>query len=338
METQELQPIATMNIRDTLEIALQHTSSERALVVFDTETELSRILLEAYKVVLPDAHFLEFHTHTKDQIIAQFDALSPRDLVVLIQSRDFRLNEFRIRIHLFQKSLKVVDHLHLYRMHGKEIETYLHALSYDQDWYRCFGEQLAQKIEHAQRIVYHYNEDVCSVEGGFEVPKRNLGNYVGMQNIGGTFPIGEVFTEAKELNQMNGSLWIQAFADTSFEIVFHEPFRIDIKSGTIIDWSVNTPASFIAVLDAVRSNERCLIRELGFGLNRAITTKHYVSDITAFERIIGPHVSLGEKHTVYKKQGITADRTRFHVDLFPIVDSITLDDTPIFEKNQYIIT
>jgi aminopeptidase len=134
---------------------------------------------------------------------------------------------------------------------------------------------------------------------------------------------------------MNGSLMVYAFADTSFNIKMHEPFRIDIEEGVVVSWSENTPLAFCDVVEQVKTNERAIIREVGFGLNRAITRDHYLSDITAFERTLGLHFSLGEKHTVYKKQGITADKTRFHVDLFPLVNEVYADDALIFEDGTY---
>ena len=94
-ENKQLTDIATKNIGDIVSIALEHRAPHKALVIYDTENELTRILTAAYRNVLPDALFLDFNTLTKDEIIAQFDALSPRDLVVLIQSSDFRLNQFR---------------------------------------------------------------------------------------------------------------------------------------------------------------------------------------------------------------------------------------------------
>jgi len=79
------------------------------------------------------------------------------------------------------------------------------------------------------------------------------------------------------------------------------------------------------------------MREIGFGLNRAITRENYIKDITAFERILGLHISLGEKHTVYKKEGIRAKKTRYHVDLFLDVDSVLADGEEIFKNGEYIV-
>jgi aminopeptidase len=328
---------AVGNIRDMVTIALEHQAPHAALVVYDTEDPLARILTEAYRRVLPEATYIDFGTKTREEIIGAFDQLNPRDLVVLIQSSDFRLNEFRIRIQLFQRKLKVIDHLHLYRNTPDSWETYINALAYDPEWYRGLGHRLKERLTKTEtlRIVGEGSELV--VTGGLEVPKPNLGDYTGMENIGGTFPIGEVFTEAKDLTQMNGDLMVHAFANTDFHIAFHEPFRITIKDGLVVSWDDTAPASFPEVVAQVKTNERAIIREIGFGLNRAITPEHYIKDITAFERILGLHFSLGEKHTVYKKEGIVADKTRYHVDLFPKVKEVYADGELIFKDSTYLV-
>lgn len=336
-EIHALTHTASKNVGDIIATAIEYATPHKALVVYDTESGLSRILTEAYRNVLPDALFLDFTTLTKEEVISAFDALAPRDLVVLIQSTDFRLNQFRIRIYLFQKKLKVIDHLHLLRNTPDSWETYINALSYDPEWYRITGRKLKTVIERTSTLRVQSGETELVVTGGLEEPKLNIGDYTGMENIGGTFPIGEVFTEAKNLSQMQGSLMIYAFADTSYNITMHEPFRIDITDGLLVGWANTTPQTFIDMVREVRTQERAIFREVGFGLNRAITREHYLNDITAFERIFGMHFSLGEKHTVFKKEGIKADKTRFHVDLFPLVDHIYADDVLIFKENAYTI-
>lgn len=335
--TKQLIEKAIENVRDIVTIALEHTSLNRALVVYDDENELTRIITTAYRTVLPDAYFLNFSAHTKDEIISAFDALSPNDLVVLIQSTDFRLNEFRIRIQLFQRKLKVIDHLHLYRNTSDQWETYINALAYDPLWYRGIGHALKAVLEGAHTLRVIGNGTELIVTGGLEVPKLNIGDYTGMQNIGGTFPIGEVFTEAKDLTKMNGALMVYAYADADYHTAMYEPFRVDIKDGIVSSWDISAPESFSNIVSQVLTNERAIIREIGFGLNRAITREHYLKDITAFERIRGLHFSLGEKHTVYKKEGIIADKTRFHVDLFPEVTQVYADDVLIFEHGTFVL-
>ena len=333
----KLVTLATKNIGDMVVLALLHDDSHKALVIYDTENELTEILTEAYRNVLPKARFLDFATLSKEHIIATFDALSPKDLVVLIQTSDFRLNEFRIRIHLFQKKLKVIDHQHLYRNEPDSWQTYINALAYEPEWYRTVGPRLKEVLNEAGSLRFESNDCSLSVRGGLEIPKLNIGDYAGMENIGGTFPIGEVFTEAKDLSQMNGSMYIYAFAGTDFHINMHEPFRIDLENGLVAGWGENTPIAFVNVVHQVQTNERAIIREIGFGLNRAITREHYLKDITAFERILGVHFSLGEKRTVYKKADIVADKTRYHVDLFPVIDRVFADEKLIFENDTYLV-
>ncbi len=332
-----LQNLAEANLRDTLKEALLHSDSHAALVVYDTLNPLTVLLTNAYRAVLTNATFIDFNTTTKDEVIAAFDRMKPRDLVVLVQTTDFRLNEFRIRIHLFKNKLKVIDHQHLYRTDEDAWETYIRALAYDKTWYHGTGHRLKAALMEGDTITIQSPHTELVVVGGVDEPKLNIGDYTGMENIGGSFPIGEVFTEAKDLTQVNGSLLIDAFAGKDFMVRFFEPFRIDIKDGLIVDYGPNAPKEFIEILDEVKQNERPLIREIGFGLNRAITREHYVKDITAFERILGMHVSLGEKHTVYKKQGITPDKTRYHVDLFPIVDKVFIDDKPLIIEGRYVV-
>ena len=336
-DTSTLTEKATTNVRDTLSLALEHQEPHKAVIIYDTEHELTRILTEAYRNTLPDATFIDFNTRTREEIIALFDTLAPRDLVILIQTNDFRLNEFRIRIQLFQRKLKVIDHRHLYRHAPETWDTYINALAYDPAWYRGIGSKLKKKLEMIETLRVMHGDSALLIQGGLEIPKPNLGDYTGMENIGGTFPIGEVFTEAKDLSAVNGSLMIYAFADTDFHIQMYEPFRIDIKQGLVTGWSSNTPQSFANIVAEIRTHERAIIREVGFGLNRAITAQTPLSDITAFERTLGLHFSLGEKHTVYKKAGITADKTRYHVDLFPVVSEVYADDVLLFKDGLYIV-
>lgn len=328
---------ATKNITDILTIAIEHKPPQKAVVIYDTDNELTNIITAGYRNALPGATFVDFNTKSKEEIIAIFDSLSPRDLVVLIQTTDFRLNQFRIRIQLFQRKLKVIDHLHLYRNTPDSWGTYIDALAYDTTWYRGVGTRLKQKLETTEELRIISGTHTLTVTGGVEIPKPNLGDYTGMENIGGTFPIGEVFTEAKDFSKMNGSLMIYAFADASYNVAMHEPFRIDIENGLVTGWGENTPPTFIDIVRQVQTNERALIREIGFGLNRAITREQYLKDITAFERTLGLHFSLGEKHTVFKKQGITADKTRYHVDLFPMVDTVFADGVPLYENGTYCV-
>src|SRR5690349_10506414 len=96
---------ATAHLRDVLAIALDHGPQQRALVVFDKRTGLSRALLEAYRRNLPDADFVDFDSVEPNTILAAFKTYAAGDLVVLVQSTNFRLDGFRLRVELFKLGL-----------------------------------------------------------------------------------------------------------------------------------------------------------------------------------------------------------------------------------------
>jgi aminopeptidase len=348
--TSELVDIATTNIQDILQHSVKITPANRALVIYDTEYELTNILtagyITAFENLQTTVEYHDFNTltdsgtdHTKVKQL--FDNLSPGDLVVLIQTSNFRLNDFRIRIQLFAQHLRVIEHGRLYRNSPDTFDVYLNSLKYDTDermWYTTMKNQLTDQLTSASHLKFNTLGSELLV-GELEMPKPNIGDYTGMENIGGTFPIGEVFTEAKDFSTMNGSVYIYAFADRDFNVSYHEPFRLDISEGLVIGYGDNTPQEFIDILNLIKSFERPLIREIGFGLNRAMTKERPLGDITAFERILGIHFSLGEKHSVYKKPGITTHKTKFHVDLFLTIEQVsaTIDNTNtlIMDKDGY---
>jgi hypothetical protein len=219
----------------------------------------------------------------------------------------------------------------------------VNSLAYDTTWYRNVGPKLKDELDIAKSLKIVSNNTELFVNSELESSKLNIGDYTGMENIGGTFPIGEVFTESKVLGEMNGEVYIYAYADKDFNISMHKPFKIKIEDGIVVSWAENTPESFINIIKVISEYERPLIREIGFGLNRAITKERYLGDITAFERIYGMHFSLGEKHSVYKKEGIQTNKSKFHVDIFPVVDKVTnLNKNTniekiIFESGKYVI-
>lgn len=333
----DLIAIASKNIKDILDLSIkfEHGGSNKALVVYDTENGLTNILVAAYRAALPEAKFVDFATVNKQTIMAEFDQLVPNDLVVMVQSSNFRLDDFRIRIHLFNKKLKVIEHMHLYRNSESVWDVYVNSLEYDPKWLHTVSSMIVNKLSVAQQFKLTSLDCELVIDGGVENPKLNIGDYTGMENIGGTFPIGEVFTEACDFASTNGSIYIFALANQDFSVSMYEPFRLDIEHGLVVGYGDNAPQGFIDIWQLIKTYERPLIREIGFGLNRAISRERYLSDITAFERIYGMHLSLGEKHSVYKKPGIKTNKSKFHVDLFPVVTRASADGQTIFENGQY---
>jgi aminopeptidase len=330
--------IATHHINDILSFALQHSTKQQALVISDSACPLAVTLTEAYRRCIPTATFIDFNAVSPDDIFAAFKTMSPSDLVVLIQSTSFRLKDFRIRVELFEQSLKVIEHPHLERMSGVQADYYIDSLAYDPDYYRGVGHALKKMIDNAKMAVVDSGGERLIFNCPLEPAKLNIGDYTDMKNIGGQFPIGEVFTEAQQLESVNGKVRIFAFADRSFTVnVPKDPITLVVSEGRVTEVIDSTP-EFDSVMDVIRADEgEIWLRELGFGMNRAFSKDRMVSDIGSFERMCGIHLSLGAKHGVYKKSNFKRGKTWHHVDVFAVPDLVFLDDKMVFESGAWLV-
>jgi aminopeptidase len=328
---------ASAHLRDILAIALEHGPGHQALVVFDRATALSRALAEAYRRNLPGARFIDFETATPAAVLAAFDAMAPHDLVVLVQSTNFRLDGFRIRVELFKLGLKVIEHVHLSRMPGLQAEHYIQALAYDPVYYRGVGRALKARIDAAPHARVTGGGETLVFGSPLEPAKLNIGHYSDMHNVGGQFPIGEVFTEARDLEAVHGRVQVHVFGDTSFRSNRPDvPVTLVIERGRVVDTENATPA-FQQVLDNITAIEgEVWVRELGFGLNRALTRERRVDDIGTYERMCGIHLSLGAKHGVYPKPGFKRKDARFHIDVFAVTDAVFLGDERVYADGAWI--
>ena len=320
----DLSALAAKHAADTVRLALKHEPARKALVVFDAQSPLSRLVTEAYRSALPEAEFVDYDATTRETILAAIELLQPRDLVVMIQSMTFRLDEFRIRIELFKRKLAVIEHVHLERAtDDRQMEIYVDAMAYDPSYYRPLGHALKASIDAAETVKVFCDGTTLTYDGGMEPTKLNIGDYEGMTNVGGTFPIGEVFSEPRDLAMVNGEVKLFAFAGLDHLVQMHEPFTVRIEKGIVV--SHEGPASFQEVLDQISADEQVMVREFGIGLNPAMGKDRLLKDITAFERQKGLHLSLGEKHGVYKKPGFNPKKTHFHIDVFVDVERIEVD-------------
>jgi aminopeptidase len=329
---------AEKHIGDILSLAIEHGPDRRAVVVFDRRCELAVILAEAYRRRIPGAAFIDFDAVAPEAVKAAFAPLSPSDLVVLIQSTNFRLETFRIRVELFKRSLKVVEHPHLERMRGEEIRWYVDALAYDPVYYRGVGGALKRRIDGARSGAIDCGGETLIVSSPFEDAKLNAGDYRGMKNVGGQFPIGEVFTEARDLEAVNGKARLFAFADVDFRVNKPaRPITLAVGAGRVVDVIDATP-DFERVLANIRADEgEVWVREIGFGMNRAFSPERMVSDIGTLERMCGIHLSLGAKHAVYPKPGFARRHTRHHVDVFVAATGVRLDDEEVFRDGAWTV-
>ncbi|GAB3430546.1 hypothetical protein NX773_01470 [Massilia solisilvae] len=329
---------ATAHVRDIVRIAVEHGPGHAALVVFDTRTGLARALTEAYRRNLPGATFLDFDTTGAEEVLAAFKRMAPSDLVVLVQSTNFRLEAFRIRVELFKLGLKVIEHVHLSRMPGAQAEHYIEALAYDPAYFRGVGKALKARIDAATcgRVVGGDAELVFA--SPFEPAKLNVGDYSEMHNVGGQFPIGEVFTEARDLEAVSGTVLVHVFGDTSYRSNRPDkPVTMVVERGRVVQ-AIDATPEFQEVLDIIRRDEgEVWVRELGFGLNRAFTRERRVDDIGTYERMCGIHLSLGAKHGVYPKPGFKRKDARYHIDVFAVTDAVYLGEERVYEDGAWTV-
>ena len=329
---------AAVHLRGVLGTIFEHGPAHKALVVFDTQSALARALTDGYRRSLPGAVYIDFATVTPEAVLAEFRAMAPSDLVVLIQSTSFRLEAFRIRVELFKLGLKVIEHVHLARMPGAQGEHYIEALAYDSAYYRGVGRALKTRIDAASRAVVHSDGEQLVFDSPLEPAKLNVGDYSGMNNVGGQFPIGEVFTEARDLEAVNGRVKIHVFGDTSFMVNRpDQPITLIVERGRVVGTLDATP-EFDKVLASITADEgEVWLRELGFGMNRAFTRERRVDDIGTYERMCGIHLSLGAKHGVYPKPGFKRKDARYHVDVFAVTDAVYLDDERVYADGAWTV-
>lgn len=334
-----LAALATRNVRDTLTIALEHSPERAAVLVIDERSELSRLLARAYTECLPDARVLEFDKLGPEAVRAALEELEEHDLAVLIQSSVLRIPEFRTRVELYRRNVKVVEHANLERVEAHEIEHYVAALAYDPTYYRGVGHALKALMDVASSARVVSEGEVLHFACPLEPAKLNIGHFAGLKNVGSQFPIGEVFSEARELEQVNGRVKIYAFADTSFRLnAPAEPITLVIERGRVVE-ALNSTSELDKVLSAIRADEgEVWLRELGFGMNRAFSRERRVSDVGAFERVCGVHLSLGARHGVYKKPHLNPREVRYHVDSFVVTDQVLLDDQVVFADGAWRVS
>jgi hypothetical protein len=326
------------HMKDVVFTAMEYTPEHRALVLFDTHSALARRITEAYREAIPEATFVDFHETTPEEALRALNSYGQDDLVVLVQSGSFRLNEFRLRVELFKLGIKVIEHGHVGRIPTEEILAYEDALAYDASYYRTLGPKMKALVDAASTIVVESEGGgVLTYEGGFEDTKLNIGDYTGMKNVGGQFPIGEVFTEPKELVRVNGTVSLYAFGNKEFRVEVPErPMMVTVKEGMIVGVEDAT-ASFNEVLAQIQEDETLTVRELGFGMNRAFTRTRRVIDVGAYERMCGVHLSLGGKHAIYAKPGFSRKHSRHHVDVFADVTRVLIDGRVVYENGAYIV-
>ncbi|NOT31281.1 MAG: hypothetical protein HOP15_12610 [Planctomycetes bacterium] len=329
---------AERNLRAVLSLAIEYSGAEKALVISDARSDLALALTEAYRRCLPGAMFLEFDGAAPGIVLAALERLDPGDLVVLIQSTSFRLDAFRIRLELFKRSLKVIEHPHLARMPGTEGALYIDSLAYDRDYYRGVGHALKACIDRARTAVIDSGGEQLVFAAGLEPAKLNIGDYGGLKNVGGQYPIGEVFTESRDLEAVNGRVRIALFAATDYTVARPEqPITLVVERGRVTR-AIGSTSGFERVLAGIRADEgEVWLREFGLGMNRAFTLERTVSDVGTLERMCGVHLSLGAKHATFEKANIKKRLARHHVDVFVLTSFVSVNEEIVFQDGAWLV-
>ena len=334
---------ATKNILEkNLKILEQPYSENKVVLVYDNYSKLSKILAEWYMENLKNhknSEIINFSEIEKENLKEKLVNLKKNSTVILVQSTNFRIENFRIRMTLHKAWIGCLEHNHLWYMLEDEKENYANAIKYKTPYYEELSKKLKKISDEADSLkIVSKDWNELIFEWGFEDMKQNTGNYE-WKNRGWSFPIWENFTEIIDFKKVNWKIAIRAYPDAKMITHFlEEPFILEIKESLVISWSKNTPKNFVEILEKIKQNEdsEIFLRELGFGLNTWITWKKRLTDVNAFERIAGFHISLWKKHWIYRKKFSRKITQRFHIDVFVDIDKIFFDDKLIFEKEKYL--
>lgn len=334
---------ATKEILDK-NLSLNHPDIvwKKIVLIYDTDSELAQLISGGYIKNLQkysNVEIILFQEEKGSELKDKLLWLEANSTVILVQSTNFRLESFRIRISLQQKNVGGIEHNHLSYIKSSQTKTYLEAISYQSDYFEKVSNFLKNKFDTGNTLkVVASNGSTLEISGGFEDMKQNTGNFA-LDNRYGTYPIWENFTEAKDFAEVNGTLYVKAFPWEDLQVVFaQKPFCITVKNSIISYNEEDIPKEFLQTLKKIQEAEwEIMMRELGFWLNKAITFEKILSDINAFERLSGFHLSLWKKHGVYRKKMPKEEIQRYHIDVFPDVEKIFMDDVLIFEKEKHFL-
>jgi len=272
-------------------------SNKQIVLVYDLNSKLSIEVSNWYinnLEKLQNSLLINFDKINKQELKEKLLWLEKDSTVILVSSTNFRLDDFRIRLNLHNKWIWCLEHNHLGYIKNNEIENYADAILYKGDYYKKIWNKLKNMSDNANSMTFIcFDNSTLKIEWWFEDMKMNTWNFQGKKRWW-SFPIWEVFTEAKDFNKVNWELSIYAFPDDKLQVEFTKPFKIKIKNSMIICDDLNCPKKFKNNLNMISSFEdnEVMFRELGFWLNTWITREKPLSDINTFERISWFHISL----------------------------------------------
>ena len=314
------------------------------LLIYDTESSLAKLLSDAYqKEIKSHQHkAINFPTVEESVVEQAVASLPAHSLVILVQSLSFRMTKHRLRADLFRAGHMVIEHARLALNSDEEIQNYIDSLQYDTPYYVEASNAIEKLLQqnNTLRIESEYNKKnlILEVNSVFEKPLKNTGDFSDNPIVAAGFPIGEIFTEAKELDQMNGSVLVFGFPTLEHKTHFCAPFEVQIKDGCVVKH--NGPALFEEILNRIRTEEvnaAVQVREIGFGLNKGLSFEKTLHEPTAFERFAGMHFSLGLKHAMYGRKLGRKVYQKYHIDIFCKVKNVFIGNTQIMKDGKYVL-
>ena len=312
------------------------------LLIYDTQSQLSQLVARWYINNLKNykADIIDIDTVDKQELIDRLWNLKENSTVILVQSTNFRLDNFRIRLQLHNNGVWCLEHNHLLYMKDDQYENYADAISYMTPYYNELSNKLKEITDVADSMKFVcYDWSIMNISGWFEDMKQNTWNY-SWKKRWGTFPIWENFTEAKNFSQVSWELSINIYPLMDFQIKQASiPFKIRIENSLIFCDDPNTPQDFLDLINLIKSSEdnEVMLRELGFWLNPNISDERQLADVNFFERKAWFHISLWKKHQIYRKKLDKSIIQRYHIDIFPHIKEIYIDDNMIFQEWKYIL-
>lgn len=271
-----------------------------------------------------------------ESIKSELLGLPKGSIAILVQSTNFRLSTFRIRLELFNIGVHVIEHNHLAYIKGEEFGTFIESIQYrTPEYVRSLG-KFSELFSEAKETKIISTDDSELIFGKVDKVYGNTGDYSRAEHKGGTFPVGEVLTEALNLEDVQGKCLIDTYPGDDFGIRICDPFEITIRDGRVLP-SEHFPEEFQKLYGMIRDNENgeVLVRELGLGLNPAPSTETPLSDINFHERKVGIHLSMGKKHGLYGKKLPKTEVQRFHIDIFIALKSVSIGGVKVFEDGGW---
>jgi len=333
-------------------------SDERKILIFDKNSILAEKISKAYlenflyfenkklnflekiliKIWLKKSNFefFDFDKSDKNFLKEKLLNLPEWSTVILVQSTNFRLDNFRIRLNLHNRWIWCLEHNHLWYIKDDQLENYADAIKYRTPYYDAISAWLKEKADKANEIIFECHDWSKLIwTWWFEDMKQNTWTYEWKKRWS-TFPIWENFNEIKNFDNLNWELSIYLFPWSDFQIIKSKPFKIKIEKSRVkkIEWE-SYPKEFLEIYEKIEKWEdwEVFLRELWFWLNPWISRENQLSDVNSHERIEWFHVSLWKKHNIYLKKIHKKTPQRFHIDIFPDTKAIYFDWEKIFESD-----